>query len=351
MKFYFIIIFFIFFISSCKNDRDVNKPVNIRRDCDCPMPVLYDKKIQKDSVLTGMKKDVYDWTIGGSISAKIRKIINLEVETSNRSGESKFQISASSVMRELRSDYPELIDKSFIFKLKRVSFCTFHDVICRDATISDSTYRQLTLLKLKEFDKSIEDLFAEKNKSNKLKGNEKFFFKNEEPKIDNRTINSTIYTENQSGGSNTVNVTNVMTSASYKEPSSGIVNKVQSQLQELKNKYKIPNLTWIAINIEAGSSLRFKVANDLESILSSKGKNWARFGRTNTMMGRFPEYPVSIFYNPELEPVVFELKRTLEVYISEGIVLRPDAEYLNGTIEIYINGTPVFDSEGRVKIE
>ncbi len=351
MKLCFAIIFFVFLVSSCKNDRDINKPVKAQRVCDCPMPILYDKHIQKNSDSIGMKEDVYDWNIGGSISAKIREIINLEVETSNRSGESKFQISASSVLRELRSDYPELIDKSFTFKLKRVSFCTYHDIICRDTTISDGTYRQLTLLKLKEFDESIEDLFAKKDKSNKLKGQTRSFIKNEDPKIDNRTINSTIYTENQSGGSNTVNVTNVRTSASYTEPSPDILNKLQSQLQEIKNKHKIPNVTWIAINIEAGSSLRFKVANDLESILSSKGKNWARFGRTNTMMGRFPEYPVSIFYTPELEPVVSELKLALEVYIIDGIILRPAAGYQNGTIEIYINGTPVFDLDGRVKIE
>ncbi|HRK82477.1 MAG TPA: hypothetical protein PLZ12_13615 [Saprospiraceae bacterium] len=89
----------------------------------------------------------------------------------------------------------------------------------------------------------------------------------------------------------------------------------------------------------------------LESMLSSKGKNWASFGRTNTMIGRFPDVPVSIFYNPELQPVISELKRTLELYIIDGIVLRPDTNYSKGTIEIYINGTPVFDSYGRVKIE
>jgi len=264
MKFYPIITLLIFIISSCKNDRGENKPIMAQRECDCPMPVLYDKDIQKDSALTGMTEDVYDWNIGGSISAKIRKIINLEIETSNRSGESKFQISASSVLRELRSDYPELIDKSFTFKLKRVSFCTYHDIICRDTTISDNTYRQLTLLKLKEFDESIEGLLAEKDKSTKVRRQEKSYDKNTEPKIDNRTINSTIYTENQSGGSNTVNVTNVRTSASYIEPSPDILNKVHSQLQEIRDKHKIPNVTWIAINIEAGSSLRSKVANDLE---------------------------------------------------------------------------------------
>jgi hypothetical protein len=346
-----MITFLVFLISSCKNDRDVNKPVMAQRECDCPMPVLYDKDIQKDSVLTGMTEDVYDWNIGGLISAKIRKIIHLEIETSNRSGESKFQISASSVLRELRSDYPELIDKSFAVKLKRVSFCTYHDIICRDTTIADSTYRQLTLLKLEDFDESIKGLLAEKDKNNKLKGQEKSSSNNVEPIIDSRIINSTIYTENQSGGSNTVNVTNVRTSASYIEPSIYILNKVQSQLQEIRNKHKIPNITWIIINIEAGSSLRYKVANDLESILSSKGKNWASFGRTNTMMGRFPDFPVSIIFNPELETVVSELKKTLELYIIDGIILRPDAVYRKGAIEIYINGTPVFDSDGRVKVE
>lgn len=331
--------------SNCSSDHN-NTISKSKRDCSCPMSELADLSTTKEQDSTSLETDFYDWSMNGKIGGTIRKIIDAEIITNNRSSKSKYEISTKEVIKEIRTDYPELIKENYQFKLKRLAFCTYHDLICNDTIQSDSIYRALMIIKLSEFESEIDQVLEEKEEVSR---NDLISLTKPPSKtIDNRNIKANIYTENQSGGVNTVNI---ISSEEYKELSSEISHKIRGNLSSIKRKYNIGNNNWINIKVEAGSSIRRKVAIDLDSLLSFKENDWAFFGRNNTNIGNYPNFPISIFYNPEIENIVKDLLTTLDMYITDGFELRSDTNHQVDLVTIYINGTPNFNERGQVRIE
>ena len=316
---------------------------SLGRDCSCPMPELPESSRTKSKDSTNLETDFYDWSIDGKIAGVIKKIIDAEISTSNRSKKSKYEISTKEVVNEIRNDFPELIDKNFEFKLKRVTFCTYHDLICKDESLPDSVYRALMIEKLSEFKEEINELFPPEDLTkNSLKTN-----RSSPRGIDNRQINASIYTENQSGGTNTVNITS---SLEYKVLSNDLRAQIVKELIFFKEKHRVGNYNWININIESGSSMRRKLATDLDFLLKFGSNDWALF-HENIMIGTNPENPISVFFHPDTENIVKDLLKILSTYIKEGFVLRADNSHLNNTIDIFINGTPNFNENGQVRVE
>lgn len=337
--------FLIGVITACSRPNNDNLNVTFR-DCKCPMVELIDSSLKKEKDSTSLKTDFYDWSVEGSIGGAIKQIINAEISTSNRTRKSKYEVSTSEIINEIRSDYPELIDENFQFKLKRITFCTYHDLICNDTTLTDSIYRSLILQKLTEFENEIDKLFEGGTKE--LKGKSTREIPPAASNVDNRQIKANIYTENQSGGINTVNITS---SVEYKKLSFNIIKSIRSNLRSFKERYGIGDKSWIIIKAESGSSMRRKLAMDLDSLLTFDGNDWAFFGENNVNMGNHPEYPISVFYHPRVENVVKDLVSILKEYIEEGFELRADNNHTVNTVDLYINGTPNFNEAGQVKVE
>jgi hypothetical protein len=333
----------IIFTLACKNESG-SKSLADKRDCNCPMPEIYDKSENKDSSMVE-SKDFYDWNVNGSISTNLKKIIDSQVASTLKSGKNKYEISATTVLNQVRNDYPELIDKVFEFKIKRLLFCTYHNIICSDTSLSESKYRELMKFKLTEFENAVSKEIDIKKSLNK-----NIFNKTDGISIDNRSISAEIYTEHQSGGSNTVNKITQITSASYQMLSDSLKDIVDNKLNLFSKKYKILNTQWISIEIESGSTIRRKVAIDLDALLSSHSRNWSFFDKTSISSGRFPDAPISIFCAPNMKPIARELMASIEPYIL-GEISYVSMNSWGNRIKIYINGNPLFDREGKVTVQ
>ena len=138
-----------------------------------------------------------------------------------------------------------------------------------------------------------------------------------------------------------------LTFHSYKPLNQTIKKQIIKNLIELKSKNKTNPV--LLIEIESGNSQRHKVALELESMLTPLGLG--RYGKGNTFMGRFPDYPISLFTNSENLPYAEKIKNILSAYIKEGITIRDDINFPKNFLRIYINGNPEFYNDGTIKVK
>lgn len=152
-----------------------------------------------------------------------------------------------------------------------------------------------------------------------------------------------IVTKNQSGGINTVNVFQ----NEYKPIDDKVKKSISEKLKAVSAKF--PKAPISSIEVEAGNTQRHKIALDLESLLANY--QLGEYPKGNTFMGRFPENPISVFANPINRTYVDELIKSLGEFISEGFVIVEDVNFPSSFIRIYINGQPLFDINGKVKVQ
>lgn len=155
--------------------------------------------------------------------------------------------------------------------------------------------------------------------------------------------NALIVTNRQSGGQNTVNYYQ----NEFKSPNEDVDNSIYSNIQELIKQY--PNHPLTVIEIESGNSQRNKIAIQLEKYLIEN--NFGHYPKGNTFMGRFPDYPVTLFFNPENKQYVEALIKAIKPYLNTEYHLEEKSNFPNNQIRIYINGQPIFETSGKVTIQ
>jgi hypothetical protein len=154
--------------------------------------------------------------------------------------------------------------------------------------------------------------------------------------------NALIVTKNQSGGQNTVNYYK----NEYEPLDTEVEKEIDNKLSLFANNKDYPK---IIIEIEANNSQRNKVAKVLERLLTKY--NLGFYPEGNTYIGRFPDNPVSVFVNSKNMDFANKLINILQLYIKEGFKIIPDDNFPVDFIKIYINGQPLFDKNGTLKIE
>ncbi|WP_300490936.1 hypothetical protein [Flavobacterium sp.] len=152
-----------------------------------------------------------------------------------------------------------------------------------------------------------------------------------------------IVTNNQSGGTNTINYFQ----NEYKAINENTKQTIIEKLEALSIKYpKAPNTI---IEIESGNTQRHKVAMELEELLAKK--DLGVYPKGNTFIGRYPDHPISVFINPINKTFVRELIDLLDLFISGEFKIIEDVQFPIDIIKIYINGQPLFDTKGKVKVQ
>jgi hypothetical protein len=152
-----------------------------------------------------------------------------------------------------------------------------------------------------------------------------------------------IVTKDQSGGNNTVN----FFQNEYRPLDQKIIQEIDEDLEKLIVAY--PNKPKTIIEIESGNSQRNKIALALEELFS-KGQLGV-YPKGNTFMGRFPDYPISIFINPINKKFTKDLLNSIELFITGEFKIIEDEKFPDDIIRIYINGEPLFDTNGKVKVQ
>ena len=152
-----------------------------------------------------------------------------------------------------------------------------------------------------------------------------------------------IVTKDQSGGQNIVN----FSQNEYKAINKDLKEEIKEKLDKLILKY--PNPPKIVIEIESGNSQRNKVALEIEELFAKN--NLGIYPKGNTFIGRFPEFPISVFINPANKNFANELIDALKSYILGEFKIIEDNATQTNFIRVYINGEPLFDSTGKVRIQ
>lgn len=154
--------------------------------------------------------------------------------------------------------------------------------------------------------------------------------------------NALIVTNRQTGGQNTVNYYQ----NEYKSPNLEIENLLDNQLKRLASDY--PNHPHINIEIETGNSQRHKVALQLEKHLDKH--NLGSYPKGNTSMGRFPDYPISVFFNSNNKKYIESFVNAMKTYLISDYHFEENDNFPDDYVRLYINGQPSFDPNGVVKI-
>ena len=207
-------------------------------------------------------------------------------------------------------------------------------------------------LKIKELEKvhneRIKDSISSKKDS--IKSNNTYYVSGDLVK-GNKSIkhdeiiapNALIVTKNQSGGQNTVNVYQ----NEFKPLDNALETIIEQKLSVLANQYnKHPQ---IIIEIESNNSQRNKIALYLEKLLSKN--NLGTYPKGNTYTGRFPDNPISVIINPKNKDYTDKFLDILRVYIKDKYQIIQDDHFSLDFIKFYINGQPLFENNGTVKIE
>ena len=68
-------------------------------------------------------------------------------------------------------------------------------------------------------------------------------------------------------------------------------------------------------------------------------------------MGKFPDHPVTLIFNPENRKYVDALIKSISPYFYSEYHLQEDINFSNTHIKLFINGQPLFEPSGKVKID
>lgn len=137
------------------------------------------------------------------------------------------------------------------------------------------------------------------------------------------------------------------TSASYVPPDTSLRNIVLKNLQSLRSRYADRNLQ-VIVEVEAGNSLRDRVANDIGEILSKS--NLGHYAKGNMYIGRFPDHPITVLCSPVNALFAKEFVTCVAPFIAGDVRFQSDFQS-NEIMKVYLNGTPTFSAKGEVKIE
>jgi hypothetical protein len=181
---------------------------------------------------------------------------------------------------------------------------------------------------------------------NKTKPNHRMFNKKDEKKpleISNIT-GDVVVSQNQTGGitAHTVNIT----SQSYTDLKPNIKTAISDNLAKLFQSQQ--QLPIIYINVEAGNSMRTKIALEFEGILNKY--NAGVYPRGNTFMGVSPDYPVTITLNPINKNYISQFLKIVQPFIKSDFHFQYNEAFPANAIKFYINGEPTFDENGAVTI-
>jgi len=191
------------------------------------------------------------------------------------------------------------------------------------------------------------------NNQNEIKGD---FVNGKKNILNSKTINdeenikinapkALIVTQKQTGGTNTVNI-NQITSQSYQLISLEIKDQLNHNLNSLIIHHR--DNPKLIIEIESGNSMRDKIARDFENILIPK--NLGYYPKGNTFLGRFPDHPISLFSSIKNLKFTIDFLNSIKPYIESEFFVDTSFKS-NEIVRFYINGTPTFSSNGKVKIE
>lgn len=151
-----------------------------------------------------------------------------------------------------------------------------------------------------------------------------------------QAVNSTVTIEN---------------SNSFKEPSNNIVMSLGAKLVALKELNPNKNIN-VMIWVEAGSSQRTKIAKILGNIMQQTGVGFFPLG--NTFTGVFPDHPITILANSKNSEYVNGLIDAISHYISNikgSSFIDYSQNFPEDFVKIYLNGTPMFSTNGEVSFE
>ncbi len=148
-----LISFTLFLFSRCGNNE--RQDAEAHRTCECPLAEIPDESVRRDSSMVLTDHDPIDWSLGGTVSAQIKKIVALEISANANSEEKGYNVSTTNIVSRVKNDYPQLIDKAFDFKIKRALYCAYHAIICQDTSLTSEKLRELAVEKLAEFEVAI----------------------------------------------------------------------------------------------------------------------------------------------------------------------------------------------------
>lgn len=134
----------------------------------------------------------------------------------------------------------------------------------------------------------------------------------------------------------------------FRPPTPEVQRALAASIQALRQRH--PALA-VQIDIETGSSLRFRVADTLGQQLERA--SIGGFGRTNTFMGVAPEHPVTVWCAPESLALARDVLTSVTAYLR--VLPEAHIEVRDGSpsqrVHIFINGLPRFNDDGTVVIE
>ena len=142
-------------------------------------------------------------------------------------------------------------------------------------------------------------------------------------------------------------INNTYIQSEYKSLDVKIFNEIQSKIENLTVLF--PSYPSVIIEIESGNTIRTKIAKTLEKLFSIK--NMGRFSINNTFLGRYPGQTMSILIHPSNKEFASSLLEITRLYISADINIIMDDKFSKKFIKIYINGEPIFDMNGKVRLQ
>jgi hypothetical protein len=164
-------------------------------------------------------------------------------------------------------------------------------------------------------------------------------------------VNGDAFTGDKIMGNKTVNNnTNNFFQSEYKPLNKTIEDEVAKNLALLVKKY--PAHPLIQIDIEAGNNQRRKIALSLSRLLGDK--NLGYYPERRVTMGNYPDYPITVRTKPENEIFISEFMKALRPFIIGEYAIFKDPNMGSGgmpDVIFYLNGMPIFDANGVVKIE
>ena len=134
-------------------------------------------------------------------------------------------------------------------------------------------------------------------------------------------------------------------------PKTSVIADLSGKLSNFKKNHEAQSPS-ASIEVESGSSERFKVADVLGRTLSSHGLGG--FNRAKTSIGVAPDVPMTLWCGRDTLEIANDFLTAVAAYVSAGsniAVLRDDRRCATNQLTLYLNGTPYFHDDGRVQIK